>query len=34
MSVLYGDGGCSGGNMDRPGLKHLLDDVEAGRVDV
>lgn len=30
----YDDGGFSGGNMDRPGLKQLLDDVRAGKVDV
>ena len=34
MPDLYDDGGFSGGNMDRPGLKRLLADVEAGRVDV
>ena len=31
---LYDDGGFSGGNMERPGLKRLLADIEAGRVDV
>ncbi|RDC59080.1 DNA-invertase [Alteripontixanthobacter maritimus] len=30
----YDDGGFSGGNTTRPGLKALLDDIEAGRVDV
>lgn len=30
----YNDGGFSGGNLDRPGLKQLLRDVEAGLVDV
>jgi site-specific DNA recombinase len=30
----YDDGGYSGGNMERPGLKRLLADIEAGRVDV
>jgi len=30
----YFDPGYSGGNMDRPGLKRLLADVEAGRVDI
>src|SRR6187551_1111333 len=30
----YDDGGFSGGNMDRPGLKRLLADVEAGKVDI
>ena len=31
---IYDDGGFSGGNMERPGLKRLLADVEAGHVDV
>jgi DNA invertase Pin-like site-specific DNA recombinase len=30
----YDDGGFSGGSMDRPGLKQLLADVEAGEVDI
>ncbi|MBZ6377884.1 hypothetical protein B5C34_02630 [Pacificimonas flava] len=30
----YDDGGFSGGNIDRPGLKRLLADIEAGRVDI
>lgn len=30
----YDDGGFSGGNMDRPGLKALLADIDAGMVDV
>ena len=30
----YDDGGYSGGNMDRPGLKRLLADVDAGKIDV
>ena len=30
----YDDGGFSGGNMDRPGLKELLQDIERGAVDV
>ncbi|MBY0310732.1 MAG: recombinase family protein [Phycisphaerales bacterium] len=29
----YDDGGYSGGNMDRPGLTRLLDEVRAGRVE-
>ena len=29
----YDDGGFSGGNMDRPGLRKLLADIEAGRID-
>ena len=30
----YDDGGFSGGNMERPGLKALLAEVDAGNVDV
>src|SRR5262245_12377017 len=30
----YGDGGYSGANLERPALKRLLADIEAGRVDV
>lgn len=30
----YDDGGYSGGNMERPGLKRLLEDVADGRVDI
>lgn len=30
----YDDGGYSGGNMDRPGLQQLLDDVREGLVDI
>ena len=29
----YDDGGFTGGNMDRPALKRLLKDIEAGKVD-
>src|SRR5687767_10816156 len=29
----YDDGGFTGGNMDRPALKRLLVDIEAGKVD-
>ena len=29
----YDDGGFTGGNMDRPALKRLLADIEAGKVD-
>lgn len=30
----YDDGGISGGTMERPALKRILGDVEAGRVDI
>ena len=30
----YDDGGVSGGTLERPALKRLLDEVAAGRVDV
>src|SRR5258706_2098364 len=30
----YDDGGVSGGTLDRPALKRLLDDIEAGRIDI
>ena len=30
----YDDGGISGGTMERPGLKQLLSDVEAGMIDI
>jgi len=29
----YDDGGYTGGNMERPALKRLLTDIEAGRID-
>jgi site-specific DNA recombinase len=34
ISTAYNDGGLSGGNMERPGLKQLLDDIRARRVDI
>ncbi|MFN3630903.1 MAG: recombinase family protein, partial [Casimicrobiaceae bacterium] len=34
LPTLYDDGGLSGGNLDRPALKRLLADVDAGRVDM
>lgn len=34
VSDLYDDGGYSGGSMDRPGLRQLLEDVAAGKVDI
>jgi len=33
LADRYDDGGFSGGNMDRPALKRLLADVEAGKID-
>ena len=32
--ALYDDGGFSGGTLERPALKRLLADIEAGQVDV
>lgn len=34
IKTHYDDGGCSGGNMERPALKHLLSDIEAGKVNI
>src|SRR5262245_50395626 len=34
LKDVYDDGGYSGGSMDRPALKRLMQEVEAGRVDV
>ena len=33
LPEFYDDGGFSGGNMDRPALRRLLDDIERGRID-
>ncbi len=34
LPALYDDGGYSGGTMERPALKRLIADIEAGQVDV
>jgi site-specific DNA recombinase len=34
VSDRYDDGGFSGGTLDRPALKRLLADIEAGKVDI
>jgi site-specific DNA recombinase len=34
LPELYDDGGWSGGNMDRPALGRLLDDIKKGRIDI
>lgn len=33
LPAAYDDGGFSGGNMERPGLKKLLADISAGKID-
>jgi site-specific DNA recombinase len=34
LSAKYDDGGFSGGNMVRPGLKKLLEDIATGKIDI
>src|SRR3954447_10780768 len=34
LAERYDDGGFTGGNMDRPALRRLLADVEAGKIDL
>jgi site-specific DNA recombinase len=34
MPNFYEDPGFSGGNMERPGLKRLLKDIQAGKIDI
>ena len=34
LSDRYDDGGYSGGNLERPGMQQLLNDIDAGKLDV
>ena len=34
LPAIYDDGGYSGGSMERPALRRLLADIEAGRIDI
>ncbi len=34
LAERYDDGGISGGTLERPALKRLMDDVAAGRIDI
>lgn len=34
LPEMYDDGGWSGGNMDRPALKRLLEGMSKGRIDI
>lgn len=34
LAEHYDDGGFSGGNMNRPDLKRLFDDIKAGKIDM
>ncbi len=34
LPTRYDDGGFTGGNMDRPALKKLMEDIQAGKIDV
>ena len=34
LSDMYDDGGLSGGTMERPALKRLLEDIKAGKVQI
>jgi site-specific DNA recombinase len=33
LPTRFDDGGFSGGNMDRPALNALIDDIRAGKID-
>ena len=34
LADMYDDGGLSGGTMERPALKRLLEDIKAGKVQI
>ena len=34
VPARYDDGGFSGGSLERPALRRLIDDIEAGRIDI
>ena len=34
LKTVYDDGGFSGGSMERPGLRALLDDIAKGQIDI
>lgn len=34
LPTRYDDGGFTGGNMDRPALKQLMEDIQEGKIDV
>jgi DNA invertase Pin-like site-specific DNA recombinase len=34
LAGMYDDGGLSGGTMERPALKRLLEDIQAGKVQI
>ena len=34
LSDMYDDGGLSGGTLERPALKRLLEDIQAGKVQI
>jgi site-specific DNA recombinase len=34
IATQYNDGGFSGGNTERPALKHLINDIKLGKIDV
>jgi DNA invertase Pin-like site-specific DNA recombinase len=34
LPARYDDGGFSGGSLERPALRRLIDDIEAGRIDM